>query len=167
MFWIYTWQLLWRDPGLCSPNILSQVSCTTSCLHDEVLLNLVHVQHTSGDCGVPFSGSEVFLWWNLGSSSFLSSLFVLVFVNRSLDTVSSVCLAYCSRICFREVVYISDIFMVLSTSSPDLVVPHRCGKISLEISYRGILHYVSARCLWKAPSDVMFSAVTQVTVVLL
>ena len=168
-----------RDPELCSPKFLSQVFCRTSCLHDELLLNLVHVKRTSGDCGIDsIFRSEVFLSGNscqtwvaypssrlvcfgLHLSSFGS--FVLVFVDSSLD------IFFVSFLFPQELFQsdrISDVLKVPSTS-PDLVVPHRSGKISSELSYRGILHYVAARYLWKAPSDVMFSAVTQVTFVLL
>lgn len=81
---------------------------------------------------------------NLGSSSFLSSLFVLVFVDSSLDI-------FCVSCLLQQELFqsgrISDVFMVPSTLSPDLVVSHRCGKIYSEISYRGILHFVAARYL--------------------
>ena len=96
---------------------------------------------------IPFSGRRFFCRETpakLGLLILPLGSFVLVFVDSSLDI-------FCVTFLLPQELFqsgrISDVFKVPSTSSPDLVVPHRSGKISSELSYRGILHYVAARYL--------------------
>lgn len=104
MFWIYSWELLWRYSGLRSSNFCPRcpveraVARSASCKPRACTTYIGWLWNSI----FRFGG---FLRWycchTRGSLSFLSSFFVLVFVDSQ---ISPVWLAYCKRNCFSTVV---------------------------------------------------------------